>query len=177
MKNKHFLTILGVASQDFIHNLVAEAENLDCTIDKAKLLEVKEQLSFTLLVSGRWDQMARLETFLQNVKNQAVNLLITRVEESQAADSEDEECYIPYHLSFSTLFETTILNRLLDFCALQGMLIHSLTSEPILTAYGVEVVKISIQLKVPIDVHLLSLREQFNIFCENENLDAKLEQV
>ena len=60
---------------------------------------------------------------------------------------------------------------------LQEVNIQELATNSYTTEYGSELAQIDIKIKIPSDIHIPSLREQFDVLCYNENLDAQLSPV
>ncbi len=67
-----------------------------------------------------------------------------------------------------------MLQKITEFFVLQEITIQDLTARSYTAEYGAELAEIDIKIKVPSDIHIPSLREQFDVLCYNENLDASL---
>ena len=80
--------------------------------------------------------------------------------------------YIPYEIKVVNVDEVGIINKFTDFFAYQDIDIESLDSELYSSKYGANLLKLNIKVKIPGNLNIVSLREQFDIMCYDESFDA-----
>jgi glycine cleavage system transcriptional repressor len=174
MKNKSFFTISGITSQknNAIPKIISFFDAYETNVDKMQMTDCGVDIAFFILASGRWDAICRLEQAVASLNNGTnTSLVLKRTEESDVED----QCFIPYYLSLTTVDDPGILNKVVNFCEFQEIAIGGVSAVPFVSLQGLEMSRLKVLLKVPMDLHLASLREEFNIFCDNENIDATLE--
>lgn len=156
--------------------------DLGGNIIKSKINQYGEHITGCLLIDGRWDTITRLEETLPTIINQlGLEVLIKRTKsDEQAANdcleqsSNEQLEYLPYKISINNQDEPGIIEKICSFFVLQEISIVDLSTHTYASEYNTELVQIDIKIKIPDDIHIPSLREQFNILCYNENLDASL---
>ncbi len=173
MNNKSFFIISGIASQksNTISKLVSFLDTYESNVDKMQMSDCGADIAFFILASGRWDAICRLEKAINEInKTDEVAIVIKRTQEGELED----QCFIPYSLNLTTVDDPGILNKVVNFCSYQDISIGEVSATPFVSLQGIEMARLKVLLKVPMDLHLASLREEFNAFCDNENIDAIL---
>lgn len=181
MKKKSFLSISGISkTASNIYSIIALIEQHNCNIENSKMSEFKSDFAFYIHISGGWNKIFAVEEELEVLRNECCDDLFVsfkRAEEKIKLKSseEDEECFIPYILQLMTIDEIGILYKITSFCEFQEIAIADLDIKTYVNTHGFAMAHLKIILKIPSNLNITSLREQFQIFCDNENLDAVLE--
>lgn len=158
-------------------------------IINSKISQFNNHYVGSLVVDGRWDAITKIEQAFDNNLENKLNIKIQCQRSdvpsedassgsnlaSEAENNNTEEIiYLPYRISINNLDEPGLLQKIIDFFVLQEITIQDLNATTYIAEFGAELAQIDIKIKVPSDVHIPSLREQFDVLCYNENLDASL---
>lgn len=151
-------------------------------IVNCRLSSMGEYLSGSLQIDGHWDCITKIESslnnFAQNNTDCGVQLISQRTKTLQLhenlANPEAQKEYLPYKMSINNLDEPGLLDKIAEFFILQEITIQDLISTCYTSEFDSELSQIDIKIKIPTDIHIPSLKEQFDILCYNENLDAYL---
>ena len=171
------VTVAGVNPSGLIEELSHIIKDSRCSIAEARLTELAGECAAYVLVEGNWNHIARLETALENLTSRLGWKVRThRVEEKQPAA--DEEELIPYAVDIYAPDRVEILHEVVSFFVSHGARIHDaavsrypapLSGSPLFTAH--------LAIKIPVDVRIISLRDEFLDFCDQHHLDAIMEPI
>jgi len=158
-------------------DLVALITDSGCNIEKVNFDRTLNILSGCILLSGKWNEIALLDKKLEKfLENQNINLDITKPKITTKFDdnSKAEEVigYIPYEIQVVNIDEPGIVNKFVDFFAYQEVDIEKLEAKVYESEYGANLIKLNIKVKVPGNLNITSLKEQFDIMCYDESFDA-----
>jgi glycine cleavage system transcriptional repressor len=134
----------------------------------------------SILIDGHWDAITRIENHIENLtSNLDIKLIIQRTDlkakqQTNNNNNNSNTEYMPYKIAINNLDEPGLLEKITEFFVLQEITIQDLSTTSYCSEYGAELVQIDIKVKIPTDIHIPSLREQFDVLCYNENLDASL---
>ncbi|HLF96964.1 MAG TPA: ACT domain-containing protein [Methylococcaceae bacterium] len=172
------VTVAGVNPSGLIEELSHTIKDSRCSIAEARLTELAGECAAYALVEGNWNHIARLETALENLTSRLGWKVRThRVEETQAAVGDEEEL-IPYAVDIYAPDRVEILHEVVSFFVSHGVRFHDaavsryaapLSGSPLFTAHLV--------IKIPADVRVISLRDEFLDFCDHHHLDAIMEPI
>ena len=149
----------------------------DGNIIKSKISQYGSHFTGSLLIEGRWDTLTKIENATLSLENDLkLKIHTERINQDQHVSAENSELkqYLPYKMSITNLDEPGLLEKITEFFVLQEISIQDLNAITYTAEFGEELAQIDIKIKIPSDVHIPSLREQFDILCYNENLDASL---
>lgn len=180
MKKKSFLSVTGfshVKYYKFIYDIIALIDKYQCNIENSQSSEFKNDFLFYTYVSGAWNKIYSLEKEIQqliSLNNNELFVICKRIDENNQKQ-EERESFIPYVLKLTTIDEGGILHKVVSFCDFQEIDVSNINTYRYTNEYGYEMINLKIVLKVPFNLNISSLREQLQIFCDNENLDASLD--
>jgi glycine cleavage system regulatory protein len=154
----------------------------------SRISQLGEHFSGLLLIDGHWDTITRIEQAIVELQdNLKLKILVQRTKsefnyELNTPSSELKDNneitelteYLPYKISINNLDEPGLLEKITEFFVLQEVLIQDLYTTSYTAEYNADMVQVDIKIKIPSEVHIPSLREQFEVLCYNENLDASL---
>jgi len=157
------LKILGTIAE-----LISKYE---CHILRAQLTPFGSVYSFSLLVTGNWNTIAKVESALQNIApNLEGSLMFERTKPKTYQNN-----YLPYTVQVVGIDDTNLACEIWLFFSTQGMEIEHLTIETIISATNTSLFKLKISINVPADISLASLREQFAALCDELNVDGTIQ--
>lgn len=171
------VTVIGAHPTNIAEELSRVVKDSRCSVAEARLSDLEGECAAYLLAEGNWNHIARLETALENLTSRLGWKVRThRVEEAQPA--RDEEELVPYAVDVYAPDRVEILHDVVSFFISHGIHIHDaaasrypapLSGSPLFTAHLV--------IKIPADVRIISLRDEFLDFCDHHHLDAIMEPI
>ena len=163
------VSLLGEGHCVSMQRITASIHEAQCFVVESKFSRLGSVLSGYLLVSGRWDQIAKLENFLEKLAKQfEMDLRLRRSMKNTISASN-----VVYSVYLLALDKVGILERVTDFFIKQAVDIIDLSSHQYLSRYtGNPMASISLQITVPVDINLADVRDRFMLFCDDLNLDG-----
>jgi len=145
-----------------------------CNLAEARMSTVGRDVSLTVLATGSWDALAKLEAMLTRLAREKELRLIWSRTEPRPPQSD----LLPYMVEVVAADKPGILFQLAEFFERQSITIESLHS----TRYramqtGAEMFSAQVTIGVPADTHIAVLRDDFLEFCDHLNLDAILDPM
>ncbi len=168
------ISAMGSNHPQTIDNITKQINDHDCNIRQSHFSVVGNEVAVVLLVNGRWDAIAKLETSLQKIALEfdlCINVKHTNVTASSSSS-------LPYQVHVIAVDKAGIVQSLSQFFIDQGIKIIELNgaSYPAMGT-GTAMFKLEMTVHIAADTQLVHLREQFMIFCDDRNLDAIIEPV
>lgn len=168
-----YLNLVALGANIPTHNtaqlLASLIANYNCNIITSSIIELGQDLAFNASISGKWNNIAKLEKSLTNLdKKYPIYLYFKR------NSTVENISYINYLIQTTTINKPGILNKLLQFFNKEAITIKEANINS--NNYN-NIVTIEIQIKIPTDFHISSLRERFLTYCDELNLDASLEPL
>lgn len=169
------ITILGKRSTAFITDVLAAITTHKCNILELCLSDFSHSSTAAyLLVEGSWNCLAKLETGLDHLQKRLdVKIYSLHTEPQEVACD-----YMPYNLEIISINQNAILEDVLTFLMTHHIVVEeikascypaSYTQTPLFSARFI--------ILIPLDIHLLSFREEILTFCDDCNVDAIFEPI
>ena len=158
--------------------LTATTAKHSCNIINTRITELGKDLACTALVSGKWNDIIKLEKALSAmITKHSLNIQISKNNfvKPNASNSPTAHNYITYVARAITLNRADLLDKLLQFLAKQNISIKEVAISTINTRTNL--ISLEIQIIIPGDQHISALREDFFTYCDNLNLDISLEPL
>ncbi len=172
------ITVLGENHSDLIVELTRTIKEAKCAIVESRMTELGTEFAGHLLCEGNWNHIARLENTLETLANRyRLKVHLLRAQEPETPPAEDEPG-LPYAIDVFASDQLSNLHDLSEFLVSHGITILDLsasrypapfTGSPLLMAHLI--------VRIPADMRIVSLRDEFLDFCDQMNLDAILEPV
>jgi glycine cleavage system transcriptional repressor len=169
------ITLLGKKSTAFIAEILAAIATHKCNILELRLSDFSHSATAAyLLVEGSWNCLAKLETALDNLQKR----LDIKIHSLHTLSQQVVCDYMPYSLEIISINHDAILQDVLVFLSSHRIVIEqikascypaSYTQTPLFSAKFI--------ILVPLDIHLLSFREEILSFCDDSNVDAIFEPI
>jgi glycine cleavage system transcriptional repressor len=156
---------------DDFSSAIAEA---GCNIEESRMAVLGGQFAFIILLSGRWDALAKLEGQLPAV-GERLGLAITH---QRTRQRERGAAVIPYFVEAVSVDRPGIVHGLSSFFARRVINIEQLDTHTYPAPHsGTPMITVTVTVGVPANTHLADLRDDFLDHCDAENLDATFEPV
>ena len=177
MANKHFvfLNFLGAKKKGVVDEIANTCTQCSCSIHEAQLITTAEDMTGFFYISGDWSAIAKIETAVVALEESTgIQLMCKRTSKRHHSTSPS----IPYEVNLTTFDRPGILSDILCFfTALNLDLIDINSSSYYASKTQTQMISLSISISVPHDYPIMNLREQFILYCENQDLDATLDPL
>ncbi len=172
--NYLLVSALAEATSNLTGELTRRIEDTGCNIDDANFSLLGQESTSTMLVTGTWDAIAKLETALNRLASQAEYHIKCKRTEAKTVKND----HIPYLVEVIAADKLGIVRNLCDFFIARKITIENLTTARYLAVQtSAPMFSAQMTLAVPISQQISMLREEFVDFCDHLNLDAIIEPI
>jgi len=172
MENLLVITAVGKDRPGIVDKLSMAIMDCKCNINDSRMTVLGGEFALILLVSGKWNELAKLENQLPSLGD-TLQLSITSKrteEESQRGD------LLAYSVDVISIDHPGIVYKIANFFSSRNINIRELNTNSYSAAHtGTPMFTMSMVVNVPTDVRIATLREDFLDFCDSLNMDAVLE--
>jgi|SRR5690606_15742870 len=145
-----------------------------CNIEDSRMTVLGGDFAIILLASGKWNELAKLESCLPPLARRLgllLNSKRTQLPPQRAA-------MLPYAVEVVAVDHPGIVHQLANFFAKREINIRDLATASYAAAHtGTPMFSVQMTIDVPAGTHIAALREEFMDFCDQLNLDAIMEPV
>ncbi len=174
MPNHLVVSAIGEDQPGTIERISRTVLEHQCNIDDARMAVLGGTFALIQLVSGPWNQLARLETALANLQGPLRLTITTRHTEGE----QPRRTFLPYTLDVVSLDRPGIVHQISGFLAARGINIQDMATHTYRAAHtAAPMISVRMNIEVPEHVHIAQLREEFLDLCDAENFDGVLEPV
>ncbi len=168
------ITALGNKSTLFISEILATISSCQCTVQELKSSNLAQSTAAFLLVDGNWNNIAKLETLLDNLQNR----LEIKINTLRPEPISKKPNAIPYSLETISVDRHNVIEDITNFLYEREICIEQINACSYPAPY-IQTLVFSTQfiLHIPSQVRLLVLREEFLDFCDTLNIDAVIEPI
>ena len=172
MTSQLVIAALGEDRPGLVDQLSGWILDSGCNIADSRMMVLGGEFSVLLLVSGNWNNLARLEDQVAQIGQKLdMSLSIKRTEPKQRNGE-----FLPYAVDVVALDHPGIVHNLANFFSQRSINIQDLSTTSYAAAHtGTQMFAVHMSLDVPADTHIATLREEFLEFCDQLNLDAVIE--
>lgn len=173
------LTTVGPNPSELIEELAHLIRDCRCTTIEARVTELSGACAAHVLVEGNWNHIARLESSLEGASTRlGWKIRTSRIEETSAPQSGEEDLFIPYSVDIYAPDRVETFHEVVTFFVARGVRVHDaaisrypapISASPLFSAHLV--------IQVPAEIRIISLRDEFLDFCDQNHLDGILEPV
>ena len=141
-------------------------------IVNSQMTLLHNHFAMTVLVSGPWNALAKLESGLPGLAQKlSLDIISKRTEERP-----DSGAYLPYLIEIISVDQTGLVYRVTEFFASRMINITNLDTLVSAAAHtGTPLFSMNISVQIPAELHIARLREEFMEFCDYHNVDGLLE--
>jgi glycine cleavage system transcriptional repressor len=168
------VTALEVEDSNLFERLITSIQESACHILESRMSRLANGYACFMWVEGNWNHLARLENSLTALQQRSQVFFKRLPEETQPQESSE----LLYIADVIARDRSGILADLIRFFGDQGVMIQDLRSSCYQLPYvDSTVCTIHLLLRIPEEISVLSLRDEFLDFCEQLQVDAILEPV
>lgn len=174
MTSQLVIAALGKDRPGLVDQLSGWILDSGCNIADSRMMVLGGEFSVLLLVSGNWNNLARLEDQVGQIGQKLDMALSIKRTEPKQRNGE----FLPYAVDVVALDHPGIVHNLANFFSQRSINIQDLSTTSYAAAHtGTQMFAVHMSLDVPADTHIATLREEFLEFCDQLNLDAVIEPL
>lgn len=168
------ITALSKNTTNCLTDILSAISNCECKTIEFKTSLLSQASACYLLTEGDWNQIAKLETVLDNLKAR-IDFQIQTLRPETAKRCQEGT---PYTVETISLYRNDITHDLTTFLLTRNICIEEISANRYQAPYFQSpVFSTKFIISIPADTRILSFREEFLDFCDNLNLDAILEPI
>ena len=168
------VTAIGADRTGLVHEVSRAVSQAGGSILQSRMTTLGKEFAMLLLVSANWHSIKKVTENLEKLKESA-DLTITYRETSEKESSRPAA---PYNVDIVALDQEGIVASLSGFFAGRDIEIADVNTRRYNAPHtGAAMFAVQMAINVPASVHLASLREEFHMFCDEQNLDAIIEPI
>lgn len=143
-------------------------------VEDCRIAQIGDRLTASLLVSGNWSTLGRLETALPSIAEKLE--LQVRFERCEPRPFNPD--FRPYAAEVIAPQDANLLVNILEFFQGQDVLVTEISTQKYASTYtGAEMASVQLVLHVPVNQHPQALRESFMDLCDDLNADGMLDPI
>lgn len=173
LPNYLVITALGVNSSLIINKFIQTISACGSNILNTKITGIGEDFTCSLFIVGNWGVIAKIEVALATLETELGITTTIRRTNYQLTNNQN----IPYTVQIVTLDRAGILEKIINFFAKQHIIIADISAHTYHAPNNAKMANISININLPTDIHIATLRDNFLNYCDDLNLDASLEPL
>ncbi len=168
------ITALGKQSTPFISEILATVSGCNCNIVDIKFSTLAQSTATYLLVDGDWNQIAKLETLLDNIQKR----LEIKINTLRPETNTKKPTSIAYSLETVSVDRHNVIEDITTFLYEREICIAEINANSYSAPYAQTAISTTkFIILIPPQVRLLLLREEFLDFCDTLNIDAIIEPI
>ena len=171
MKSQLVVSVLSTDRVGIVSDLCQAAYETGCSIETSRMTTLGAEFAVILLLSGKWDALAKFENHIISLEQQGLVIQARRTQRPPATANS-----LRYDVSAISMDQPGLIYSLSSFFAERGILIEDLISNDYTANYsGTPMLCLEMTVSVDYQIKIAELREQFMLLCEELNIDAVLE--
>ncbi|HEY5603179.1 MAG TPA: glycine cleavage system protein R [Gammaproteobacteria bacterium] len=172
MDNLLVITAVGNDRPGIVDKLSEAILECGCNINDSRMTVLGGEFALILLVSGKWNALAKLENQLPAL-GERLSLTITSKRTEEKAHPQN---LLSYSVDVVSIDHPGIVYKIANFFSSRNINIRELNTTSYAAAHtGTPMFTMSMIINVPADIRIAALREDFLDFCDGLNMDAVLE--
>lgn len=168
--------VVSISAEDrsgLIYELANTVLESGCTVQDSRVATLAGEFSALLLVSGNWNNLAKLEVQLAKLQSANMQLRANRVEWPYHVEDK-----LPYAVEVITTQQPTVVQRLSYFFFRRNVSIEELHSRGYSAPHtATQMFSVNLIVGIPAQLHVATIREEFMDFCDENNWDAVMEPL
>lgn len=168
------ISAMGQDRPGIVEDLSRQILECNCNIQDSRMTVLGSEFALILLVSGRWDAIAKLEDSLEATSAK----LELSIHHRRTEPRETKADSVPYAVDVSSMDQQGIVHSLANFFATRKINIEDLITASYAAPHtGTPMFSVLLTIGVPSSFRIATLREEFYDYCEGMNVDGVLEPV
>lgn len=165
------ITALGPDQGNLVNRLTLHITNCGGNILNTRMSTLGIEFGIMLLVEGSWSSIAKIEASLPALEQKlGLNIQLRRTTPALTLKKT-----IPYTVHAVTNDREGLLNDIALFFTKQEIKIDEIDAYTYHANTGTRMSSLTINIHIPVKMHLPTLREKFMLYCDAINLDAGFE--
>lgn len=145
-----------------------------CNIVDSRMCVLGGEFAMTLLLSGTWDSIAKIENILPRLESTLDLTIVSRRTEARKKSVN----LMPYAVEVVSMDHPGIVHDIAQFFANRSINVEDMVTGSYAAAHtGTPMFSLHMTISVPTDMSIAALRGEFMDFCDHLNLDAIMEPV
>ena len=174
MQNYIVLTALGEDHPQLIEKFTKAIKECNCNIIDSRVIVLGKELSLSMMLSGSWNAVAKLEHMLPMLKKE----LKVDFQFRRTSPQDKSGRSMPYAIDIASMDRIGIVHDITDFLVSNQIDIQELcTNTYQATHSGTPMFSLHIAINIPADISISGIRGDFIDFCDRLNLDAIMEPI
>jgi glycine cleavage system transcriptional repressor len=174
-KQENYLVISSIGSDKpgIVNELAKSCVANQCNIVDSRMTVLGGEFAVIMMISGAWDCIAKLEKALPAISD---GLGLTTTTKHTNARTQSQA--MSYSVNVVALDNPGIVHEIAQFFSKQNINIDDLVTGTYSAPHtGTQMFNLNMNIRIPSDTHLATLREEFMDFCDDLNLDAMIEPL
>lgn len=166
------ITAAGEDQVGLVEKFSSKITETGCNIEQSRMVVLGGQFAILVLVSGAWNALSKLESQLEPLGTQlGLSLVVKRTRARELSQP-----VLPYHVEVVALDHPGIVHNLAKFFSRFGINIEELSTDTYPAPHtGTQMFSVHMEVGVPAQTHIPTLRGEFFDYCDDLNLDATFE--
>ncbi|PCJ46083.1 MAG: glycine cleavage system protein R [Moraxellaceae bacterium] len=166
------ISALGTDKPGIINELSKLALGQQCNILDTRMTVLGDAFALIMMVSGGNSAIASLKQVLTTAAN-GLELTIS-IQSTQPKQRQDTA--LPYHVEVIAIDNPGIVHEITGFFSNKNINIEEMNTGTYCAAHtGTLMFSLTIEIKIPGNIDISSLKDEFVAFCDDRNLDATIE--
>jgi len=166
------LTAVGKDHPGIVNRLSMAIVDCGCNIMDSRMTVLGGEFAVLLLISGKWNALAKLENALNTIKDELDLFIQTKRTEKTSYP----EKLLSYRVEVVAIDHPGIVYQIASFFSAREINIRELVTNSYAAAHtGTAMFSLDMIIDVPAHIRIANLREDFLEFCDDLNMDAILE--
>ena len=174
MQNYIVLTALGGNDPQIIVKFTKAIKEYGCNIIDSRVIVLGKELSLSMMLSGSWNSVAKLEHTLPTLNKQ----LNVDIQFRRTTKLDNPDRCMPYAIDIVSMDRIGIVHDITHFLVDNHIDIQDMyTNTYQATNSDTPMFSLHVIINVPADISISAIRGDFIDFCDRLNLDAIMEPV
>lgn len=166
------LQALGADKAGVLDTLSRACTRSGCQILDSRWVVLGEDFSFGALLRGSWGALAKLEAAIPRLEKK----LDSSIQLKRTQRSEQMHLYLPYSIQIISQERRGVIEAITTFLQSHGVHIGEMKTEAYLAPRTLTpMLSVDMVVSVPAKLSFATLRDEFIVYCEDQNLDAVME--
>jgi glycine cleavage system transcriptional repressor len=174
MENLLAVTAIGPNRVGLVQDLSNAITGAGGNIRESRMSTLGSEFAIIMLVEGNWHAINKIEEALSGLGKTGELTITIRNTNHQ----EPREAAAPYHIDIVAIDQEGIVYNIARFFASRKLEIADLATRRYNAPHtGATMFAINMSVSVPASMHIATMRDEFQEFCDQNNLDAIIEPL